>query len=80
MNCKLMEAADAMHRELLRQIEPLLTSTVTPHADTLRRLAALVDAYEEVRHPIDCDHAPMQAALDSSVHCIRCGLHLGEAN
>ncbi len=78
--CRLQDAADAMHRELLRQIEPLMISTATPHADTLRRLAALVDAYEEVRHPIDCDHMPMGAALDSSVHCIRCGSHLGESN
>lgn len=24
-----------------------------------------------------CDHVPMKAALDNSVHCIRCGADLG---
>jgi hypothetical protein len=28
----------------------------------------------------ECKHVPMKAALDDSVHCIRCGKHLGEAN
>lgn len=27
-----------------------------------------------------CQHVPKKAALDDSVHCIRCGTHLGEAN
>ena len=26
-----------------------------------------------------CEHVPMKAALDNSVHCIRCGVFLGEA-
>lgn len=26
-----------------------------------------------------CEHAPMKAALDSTVWCIRCAAHLGEA-
>ena len=28
---------------------------------------------------VPCEHVPMKAALDDSVHCIRCGTHLGEA-
>lgn len=27
-----------------------------------------------------CEHVPMKAALDSSVHCIRCAAYLGEAH
>jgi hypothetical protein len=29
---------------------------------------------------VPCKHVPMQAAIDSSVHCIQCGQHLGEAS
>ena len=48
---KLLAAADAMHEELLRQIEPLMTSTVNPQTDTLRRLAEIAAAFEEQRTP-----------------------------
>lgn len=81
MDCKISDAADAMHRELLRQVEDLMGSNVgTPNGETLARLSALVEAYEQTRWPVGCDHIPMQAALDASVACIRCGRYLGEAN
>jgi hypothetical protein len=49
---KFVATADALHAELLRQIEPLMTSTVNPEIDTLRRLAGIVDAYEDQREPM----------------------------
>ncbi len=54
------------------------------------RLVALTPGHKPASAPVativryfECwvePHVPMKAALDDSVHCIRCGKHLGEAN
>lgn len=44
-------AADALHSELLKQCHDLMTSEVgTEEADTLSRIARLVEEYEEIRY------------------------------
>ena len=48
-----LSAADAMHAELLRQCSDLMGATPGSHGEaTLRRVATIVEAYEQARWPI----------------------------
>lgn len=49
---KMTAAADAMHAELLRQVEGLMDATDGQRAADLDRISTLVAGYEELRWPI----------------------------
>lgn len=71
---------------LLEQAHDLLRFVVRYDGKTTPEFVARCREFVEdefsghEQDPKTCAHVPMKAALDDSVHCIRCCAHLGSAN